>query len=112
MTDGHLPVVLGVARRGAPGEAHAVRWALLERDHDGLTEELAHAARAVVRARALGLPDDRVAPAYRAAVAADAPLAAFLACTDDFQRLRREMRAPTAAVLRWREIGVSLLEGM
>lgn len=111
MTGEHLPVVLGVARRGAPGEAHAVRWALLERDHDGLTEELAYAARCVVLSRALGLPDDRIAPAYRRAIEADHPLQAFFAATDDWQRLRREMRAPSAAVLRWREIGKSLLEG-
>lgn len=109
MTERRLPLLLGVARRGDPEEAHAVRWGMIERE-TGLTESLAYAARAVVRARALGLPDDRVAPAYRRAVAADAPLSAFLACTDDFQRLRREMRAPTAAVMRWRRVGESLLE--
>lgn len=110
MTDGHLPIVLGVARRGAPEETRAICWALIERDYDGLTEELAHATRCVVLIRALGLPDERIAPAYRRAVAADAPLTAFFSAVDDYQALRRQMRAPTAAVLRWRVIGTGLLD--
>ncbi|WP_042442762.1 hypothetical protein [Azospirillum sp. B510] len=106
-----MPIVLGVAR-GAPEEAHAIRWTLLERE-TGLSEPLAYAARAVARVRGLSLPDDRIAPAYRRAVAADPALAAFFSAVDDWPRLRVEaQRRPMAAVLRWREIGEALLDGI
>ena len=100
----------------APGVAPSGRrtpcgGSLLERDYC-ITGELAYAARVVVRVRAIGLPDDRGAPAYRQAVGADPPLMAFFSAADDWQRSRREMRVPPAAVLRWRAIGEALLDGL
>lgn len=100
------PLCLGVARRGH-AEALLLRWGLIEREH-GVTPELATAARAYVRVRALGLPDQ--CPAYVRAVRADAPLLAFFHAVDDWARLRFEMqRRPLAAVLRWRAVGAQLL---